>query len=238
MLGYAESLNGRLRMMEDDLPAIRREQGALPPVVQNQSVFTYLPAEDDAVYDAVVTSPPYANRYDYTRIYALELAWLDCAQPDVSALRQRLLSATVDNTSKREWMAEADPSALAVSDRQAALQEVLALLRDARDRDELPNPNVVRLVENYFLEMAFIISQLARVCRPGASVFMVNDNVRYHGEEVPVDLILSAMAEDLGFRAEAIWTLPRGKGNSSQQMKQFGRHELRKCVYHWIRRGI
>ena len=64
---------------------------------------------------------------------------------------------------------------------------------------------------------------------------MVNDNVRYHGEEVPVDLILSDFAEQWGLRCKEIWTLQRGKGNSSQQMGKFGRVELRKAVYHWVR---
>jgi len=62
---------------------------------------------------------------------------------------------------------------------------------------------------------------------------MVNDNVRYHGEEVPVDLILSDFAESAGLAVEKIWVLPRGKGNSSQQMGRWGRQELRKCVYLW-----
>ena len=64
---------------------------------------------------------------------------------------------------------------------------------------------------------------------------MVNDNVQYGGEEVPVDLILSDMAADAGFETECIWVLPRGKGNSSQQMGAHGRNELRKCVYLWRR---
>ncbi len=62
---------------------------------------------------------------------------------------------------------------------------------------------------------------------------MVNDNVRYAGEEVPVDLILSDMAESFGLKVRHIWTLGRGKGNSSQQMGNHGRSELRKCVYVW-----
>ena len=62
---------------------------------------------------------------------------------------------------------------------------------------------------------------------------MVNDNVRYAGEEVPVDLILSDMAESFGLNVKHIWTLERGKGNSSQQMGNHGRSELRKCVYVW-----
>ncbi len=62
---------------------------------------------------------------------------------------------------------------------------------------------------------------------------MVNDNVRYAGEEVPVDTILSSVAESFGLVTEKIWTLARGKGNSSQQMGAHGRSELRKCVYVW-----
>ena len=35
-----------------------------------------------------------------------------------------------------------------------------------------------------------------------------------------------------GFKIST-WTLGRGKGNSSQQMGNYGRSELRKCVYVW-----
>jgi hypothetical protein len=65
---------------------------------------------------------------------------------------------------------------------------------------------------------------------------MVNDNVRYGGEEIPVDLILSEFAEAFGFSTENIFVLPRGKGNSSQQMGNYGRTEIRKCVYVWQRK--
>lgn len=75
--------------------------------------------------------------------------------------------------------------------------------------------------------------RLSRLLRRGGIVAMVNDNVRYAGEEVPVDLILSAMAEAFGLTTRHIWTLGRGKGNSSQQMGNHGREELRKCVYVW-----
>ena len=46
-------------------------------------------------------------------------------------------------------------------------------------------------------------------------------------------MILSAIAEELGFRVQDILVLPNGKGNSSQQMGEHGREELRKCVYVW-----
>ena len=62
---------------------------------------------------------------------------------------------------------------------------------------------------------------------------MVNDNVRYAGASVSVDLILSKIAEDVGFNVGNILVLPNGKGNSSQQMGLHGREVLRKCVYVW-----
>ena len=107
------------------------------------------------------------------------------------------------------------------------------LLRQARDRGELSNNNVPDLVENYFFEMAQVVFELARVLKRGGRVIMVNDNVRYQGEEVPVDLFLSDFAESASLTTEKIWVLPKGKGNSSQQMGRWGRQELRKCVYLW-----
>ena len=32
----------------------------------------------------------------------------------------------------------------------------------------------------------------------------MNDNVRYHGVDIPVDIILSEFAEESGFRCESI----------------------------------
>jgi hypothetical protein len=57
--------------------------------------------------------------------------------------------------------------------------------------------------------------------------------VRYAGASVSVDITLSELAEELGFKAEQILALPNGKGNSSQQMGKHGREVLRKCVYVW-----
>lgn len=119
---------------------------------------------------------------------------------------------------------------------QTRLAEMLEDLGPLKARmAELSNPHVIRLLEGYFLEMAVVIAELGRVARPGGVVFMVNDNVQYHGEEVPVDLILSDFAEQSGFECRHIWLLARGKGNSSQQMGRFGRREIRKCMYKWVR---
>jgi DNA modification methylase len=81
--------------------------------------------------------------------------------------------------------------------------------------------------------MACVIQECFRVLKPGAFLFMVNDNVRYAGASISVDLILSDFAEKLGFIVENILVLPIDKGNSSQQMGDRGRVPLRKCVYVW-----
>ena len=233
----SQALQNRFDEMSLDIPLLReRYRGAAPHFIDGSSL-TELRKLPDGSFDTVITSPPYANRYDYTRIYALELAYLGYSENQLKELRQASLSATVENRSKRELLRKGygDSAQLsgsfAMADSQAALQEALSILKEnARD---LSNRNVIDLVENYFTEMAVIIGELGRIVSRSGSVFMVNDNVRYHGQEIPVDLILSDFAEQCGFRCENIWTLNRGKGNSSQQMGRFGRRELRKCVYHW-----
>ena len=102
-----------------------------------------------------------------------------------------------------------------------------------KEKDLLNNNGIPRMVKGYFYEMACVISECHRVLKPNAPLFMVNDNVRYAGASISVDTIFSSIAESLGFRVENILVLPTGKGNSSQQMGEHGRDELRKCIYVW-----
>jgi hypothetical protein len=117
------------------------------------------------------------------------------------------------------------------------LSLVLEYLDACKDDGTINNAGIVRMVRNYFFELSLLIFASAKVLKPGAPFIMVNDNVRYEGAHVPVDLILSDFAEHAGFDVESVWVLPRGKGNSSQQMGRHGRQELRKCVYVWRKRG-
>ena len=232
-----ESLRRRLVEIAADIPALKHKYGGAVTEFIDGSSLTELRHLPAATFDAVITSPPYANRYDYTRTYALELAYLGFDANQFKELRQALLSATVENRPKREILAreygdsKRFSSAIAMANDQEALQEALGILK--ANVEHLSNRNIISLVENYFTEMALIISELGRLITPGGSLLMVNDNVRYHGEEIPVDLILSDFAEQSGFHCETIWTLKQGKGNSSQQMGRYGRQEIRKCVYHW-----
>ncbi len=237
--GFAEALERRLAEMAMDVPELRRRYGGDPPRFIQGSALTELARLPSSSIGLTVTSPPYANRYDYTRTYALELAWLGYDRAGFGDLRQSLLSATVENRSKEEQLDNEYPRRDVLARAKSAFrsQEALAEAVEAlqQQRSELSNPHVIRLVSNYFLEMAVVIAELARLTEPGGRVVMVNDNVQYHGQEIPVDLILSDIAETCGFRCEEISVLARGKGNASQQMGRFGRRELRKCLYHWVK---
>ena len=200
----------------------------------NGSCIHLLPTLPDGVYDAVMTSPPYCNRYDYTRTYALELALLGTDEQGLVKLRQEMLSCTVENRAKD--LLSINPrwsTALAAANAQTLLQAILEYLEDQKTQGALNNNGIPRMVRGYFYEMACVISECARVLKPNALLFMVNDNVRYAGASISVDMILSDIAEKLGFRVESILVLPNGKGNSSQQMGEHGRKALRKCVYVW-----
>ena len=241
LLQLKDALERRLDEMVQDIGALREHYGRGVPNFVKGSSLDYLKNFPSCSFDMVITSPPYANRYDYTRIYALELAWLGYDQKGFKTLRQSMLSATVENKSKIECLVDTYPdqemvlSALNMYEKQGAVHEVIGILNESLN--ELSNRHIVRMLEGYFLEMALVVAELGRIVKPGGTVVMVNDNVQYHGEELPVDLILSDFAEESGFTCEHIWTLPRGKGNPSQQMRRFGRREQRKCVYWWVRKN-
>jgi DNA modification methylase len=236
----SEALSKKVGDILQDLPRLRETYsfpGFVQPEIITASCLTMLKDIPANTFDAVVTSPPYANRYDYTRTYALELAWLGYDQDAFNTLRQQMLSATVENKPKNTILDTVYGDSKILYDSYQLVAENTTLGRIIQSLEEhrkmLNNPQVIRLVKNYFAEMALVIKELSRVLKPGGDVFMVNDNVRYNGVDVPVDLILSEFALDSGFRCESIRTLARGKGNSSQQMGKFGRRELRKCIYHW-----
>ena len=198
------------------------------------SCLEIMPKLVDSLYDAVITSPPYCNRYDYTRTYALELALLGVNEQELLKLRQQMLSCTVENRAKDLLKINPDwVTAIAAADQQVLLQTILKYLDDQKVQGVLNNNGIPRMVRGYFYEMACVIAECARVMKSNALLIMVNDNVRYAGASVSVDMILSNIAEKLGFHVENILVLPDGKGNSSQQMGEHGRESLRKCVYVW-----
>ena len=215
-----EAVRRRALAMVDDLAALPRSGRGPGRGLILRADARSLPVPDRSV-DLVITSPPYLNRYDYARIYSLELALEFVTSFDeLRRLRHRLLRGHI----------EARPAATRRVHR-GAVPEVLEALRDRR----LNNPNIPRMIHAYFEDMHAVVGELARVCRRGARVALLVGNVRFGGEPIPVDLILGEMAEARGFRVASI-EVTRTKGNASQQMSRYGRLPARESLSTWVRR--
>lgn len=165
--------------------------------------------------DIVITSPPYLNRYDYSRIYSLEL----CLQfvsdfEELKQVRHSLLRSHIESR-----------PALTDQVRLPALVEVL----DNLAGQALNNPRIPVMIKGYFEDMNQVFKQMAQICRLGAKIALVVANARFHGELIPVDLLLSELAVGAGFDVEQI-IITRYKGNSSQQMGRFGRVAVRESI--------
>lgn len=106
-------------------------------------------------------------------------------------------------------------------------------LQIRQDNGEINNKGVIRMVDGYFTDLTFIYAEIYRLLKDGGSIAVVNDNVRYAGEVIPVDFISSEIAEKIGFKVKKIYTLKQKKGNSSQQMAKYGRVALRKSITIW-----
>lgn len=225
-----------------DLGKLQRE----PPLpgqqqlIEGNMLYT-LPQMAADQFNGVITSPPYANRYDYTRTYALELAYLGVGD-EIFKLRQNQLSCTVENRPKLTELETFYQNIhqhgrykriLDIAQQNEALAEINEALSVRNKRDDINNRGVLGMIDQYFTELTFTFAELHRVCQRGARVAFVNDNVRYAGEVIPVDTLSTNLAEQVGFIPEKIYVLPQRKGNSSQQMGKFGREALRKSITIW-----
>ena len=200
-----------------------------------------LPTLEAERFASVITSPPYCNRYDYTRTYALEIVYLQPDQ-DIREFRQGQLSCTVENRPKLDAL-KAHYKALGNLDRynrflnivqdNPVFIEINQALQTRWQRGQMNNRGVLSMVEQYFIELGLVFGELYRICKRGSHIAFVNDNVRYGGEVIPVDLLTTNLAEAIGFKPIKVYVLPQRKGNSSQQMGKFGREPLRKSITIW-----
>lgn len=168
----------------------------------------------------MITSPPYVNRYDYTRSYCLELCFHFVRNfEELKAIRLSILRSHIESRlGKHE------------TPNHPAIEEVLSALQ----QKELNNPKIPQMITAYFIDMRQAIREWSRIMSDNAQIALVVDNVRFEGELIPVDLVLSEMAEEEGFKVQSV-VISRYKGNSSQQMKKYGRVPVRESIVRWER---
>ena len=170
-----------------------------------------LPDRNDT-YTAVITSPPYPNRHDYTRVFGVELMFGFLNWEENRSLRYQSFH------SHPEARPERPPAEDYVA--PARLDRSIEHLRDGRLR---------RMLRGYFLDMYLCLRELARVCRDGAKVALVIGNARYDGSALPVDEFTAELGERTGLVCREIRAV-RWRGNSAQQMGRYGRAASRESV--------
>ena len=174
-----------------------------------------LPDPDDT-YTAVITSPPYPNRHDYTRVFGVELMIAFLTEAQTRRLRYDSLQS---HPEARPYVGDAIGYR-----RPAALSQLLEDLKRARI-----DARVRRMIDGYFQDIYRCLSEARRVCRRGARLAFVVGNVQYAGNSVPVDDLTAELGALAGLRCTRMY-VGRYRGNSAQQMQRHGRRPSRETI--------
>jgi DNA modification methylase len=188
--------------------AILGDARAYPPKIANME------------FDAIITSPPYPNRHDYTRIFALELlvGFLN-SNDELKKLRYETLRSHVEAKQKYNGDGYVKPK---------KLHELLSSLEER----ELNNQQITSTISGYFEDMYLCLKQMHAVLKRGKYIGMVVSNVRFAGLMIPVDELLAEIGKQVGLELKKIYVL-RYRGNSAQQMRRYEREPSRESLIIW-----
>jgi len=123
--------------------------------------------------DAVITSPPYLNNIDYSKIYGLELSLLEMSKAAASEMRMRAV---------RSFIRTGDPG---------SGSELPPEVGDIGAR--------IPIIGTYFKDMEESIKEMHRVLKPGGVADIIVSNSVIHETHVLVDEILAEIGERIGF---------------------------------------
>lgn len=173
-------------------------------------------------FDAVITSPPYPNRHDYTRIYSLEMAFdFVSTNDELKKIRYETIRSHVEAKKKYEITGYKKP-------------EILDSLIEEVRQNGTNNPQVTGMIEGYFEDMYLALSEISRCLKTGCKVGLVVSNVRFSGVNIPVDELLAEIGVQVGLSPREILVV-RYRGNSSQQMRDYTRKPSRESIVIWQR---
>ncbi|GIF15139.1 DNA modification methyltransferase [Actinoplanes teichomyceticus] len=150
--------------------------------------------------DLVITSPPYANNYDYADSARLEMTFLgDIASwGDLKPLRQKLVRSCTQQMARYDGHAVLESSP-GLDPIRAELAEVYAELAEVR-QTKGGKKAYHSMIVAYFDDMATAWQQIRRSTATGGQVcFVVGDSAPY-GVHVPVEKWLGTLAIAAGFR--------------------------------------
>ncbi len=214
--GYREiplTLKAKIEGMFEDLKDVHFPRRSLWQVKQSDA--RYLP-DDDYTYSAVITSPPYPNRHDYTRVFGVELMFSFLDWEQTRELRYQSFHSHPESHPQRP--------ALEGYIQPLPLTRALSKMRKS-DHD----PRVPTMLEGYFQDIFLVLKEISRVCRGGAKIGFVVGNVQYGGQAILTDELTATIGEQTFLSCENMIAV-RYRGNSAQQMGIYGRRPSRETI--------
>lgn len=173
-------LRNKLKRMYRDLKRNNPKKGDVCAEAK-QGDARLLPLEPECT-DACITSPPYLNFVDYTKLYSLELALIVNDSKEIEELRKRSLRSHIG--AKYEFHDGL---------KSEKLDEILGKIENS--------PEVVL---GYFEDMYMSLEGVYNALKRGGIAALVVGNACLPGLTIDVDLILAEISEQIGFNAEAI----------------------------------
>lgn len=175
----------------------------------------------DGSISGIIFSPPYANCFDYTEIYKLELWFGEFinSYEDLKKLRKKSLRSHLNGVLSLE---NVDTTKISES-----LQQLL----DSLATKKLWDKRIPTMLQLYYLDMFRVIEQSYAALEDNGFCAIIVGNSSYGGVVFPADLILAEYAQKIGFKVDKI-EVDRYIITSSQQYestKENGRY-LRESV--------
>ncbi|MDO7480340.1 hypothetical protein Q5X66_13510 [Acinetobacter baumannii] len=195
----------RLEIIIEDLKNTPNPK--ISPIISYQSSFEKY--ELPVKVDLVITSPPYANCFDYSKIYLVEL-WMGSffkTKEDQQIFRESSVQSHVHYTWKR--------------DQSSFDNQLIEKIMDYLDEQKLWNKKIPSMLNGYFFDLKKVLKELINHLNKGAVLGFVVGNSMYAGLPIATDLILANIAEELGYSVKEI-KIYRKLTASSQQMKKLG----------------
>lgn len=157
----------------------------------------------DASVDLVITSPPYANNYDYADATRLEMSfWGDVRKwSDLGdTVRKYLIRSCTQHVSGMNKETYRILEAPLLRPIQPEITEICQQLEIEREKHG-GKKTYHTMIAAYFSDMAKVWVSLRRITTEGASIcFVIGDSAPY-GIYVPVDRWLGELAVSAGFKA-------------------------------------
>lgn len=158
--------------------------------------------------DLVLFSPPYANCFDYTKIYYLELWFGEFvkSKDDQKDIRMQSIRSHCHAT----W-----PDRYTDFHLDDLNDELLPLLSEQK----LWTDRIPGMLNGYFADMEHVLRQIHISLKTGGHCAIVVSNSAYAGVIIPTDIFLAEIAERIGFEVEEV-EVERLIITSSQQYKK------------------